>query len=244
MKRTFTALAICIVVIVIILPEILNLFYVLYRNPLQKNVTYRTGDLLLFRCHDTSIIKKSKKLFKLDFSNFFNIDYYQNNFLKLYIKKYIHMGFIVVLNNRPYIYDISYNTYSKKKYDNYTNKYVINTPALIDISYLNYYCGDVFKASYKGPKIDTNKLFLIFKKYQNSTISTNEFIMRCMRKKLGLKYDKNKSIICTELIANVLNSLNIIDINSHPCITSNSILDACLKSGKYLPEKLIRKKIY
>ena len=63
MKKTFNALALCIVIIIIILPELINLSYVFYDREIEKNVTYRTGDLLLFKCTNTNIIKKSKKLF-------------------------------------------------------------------------------------------------------------------------------------------------------------------------------------
>lgn len=243
MKKTLNTLALCIVIIIIILPELINLLYVLYDREVEKNVTYRTGDLLLFKCTNTNIIKKSKKLFNIDFSKFFTKDYYENNLLKLYTKKYIHIGIVIVINNHPYIYEISDKSYNKKRYDNYTNKYVYNKPALIDISYLNHYYGDVYKSSYIGPEIETNYLIPIFKKYQNYIISSNDTVINCIKKKMDV-INNNKSTSCTEFTAKIIKTLNIVDIDPHPCITGDIILDICIKSGKYLPEVLIHEQLY
>jgi len=95
--------------------------------------------LLFFRCVDNNLLIRDNQTGKLQprFSNIGRAGWYIFS-SDIIAGHYSHIGMIVALNNKPYIYEIteegSYKNHSK--FDIWTNKNVKNTTSLLDMSYI------------------------------------------------------------------------------------------------------------
>ena len=236
MKKTYLSLII-VVIFLLIIPFITDLQYHTCKKKLinKNDIYYRTGDLLFFRWVGNNLVIKdnvSDKL-KIKKANMLSLNRY-TLFSSIISGYYTHIGMIIVINNIPYIYEITqHNSYKNRpKFDQWTRKVVSNKPTLLNISFMESYGGHVYYIPYIGDTININKIINALNKYANFRLDILNSTIQC------LSYDKlsinsNHYLSCTSFISNVLNDLGIVNSKHKNCSTPMSILKDCYKSGKY-----------
>jgi len=235
---------IIICILILLSPLFSDLYYFSCDKSEEKlnNIKFRTGDLLLCRYNKYNILQQNT------YDN--NLQFFWNNLLipnktKIFSSicgYYSHISIIIVINDIPYIYDITLHEYSTKlKYDMWTKKYVINKPALLNIDYIKSYPGDIYHVPYIGSDTVPNSVIEnILNKYRKYEFNIFDSILSKIS--LGLyQCDSNKKVSCVSFITNVLYDMGIIDIPNKQNPTINYVFNECINSKTHLNNPIIIK---
>ena len=219
-----------IIIIICIVYNDVSYYMIEKKNLFDPNqIKFRTGDLLFFRWNDDSLISYNE----ITKETTFNFKHLSDSICKtMYCMAagiYTHVGMIVVIDNVPYIYEITNaDTYSMPKYCHYIGKNVLNTPSLQKLKCIQHYIGHVYHYSYLGKPFNKKKLFKYIKNQKNQTIhqSASKFVKSCI-------YNKPYMVTCSSLIAGCLNDQNIFNYSNLYCATPGDLYKDCKKSKMY-----------
>lgn len=233
LKKTITSLVIALILILFILPIANDVSYLSYNAPYDDGSNYRTGDILFYRYHGDSVVyHDANKNIVSNFANIFKLSA-ETLVSKIISGVYTHVAMIIVINNRPYIYDTpgGIDSYSIKMYDILTKKIgLFRHPILLDISYINKYIGDVYRIKYIGADIPLDVIVKTIRKKKNIQINPYKCVNKCMQ------YDKTPytdSLTCVSFNITVCNEFGILALKNYNCTTPIVFYRLLMNSNKY-----------
>lgn len=232
------AIIITKIIIILLSPLLSDIYYYSCPKSMKhiNNINFRTGDLLLCRWNDYNVLKPNNNKLQFIPSNLFI-----PNPFKIFSSLcgyYSHISIIIIINDIPYIYDITLhdtsNNNSKLKYDMWTKKYVINKPTLLNIDYIKQYHGDIYHVQYIGNKIYKSVIKNILNKYRKHTFNISNSIIGKLS--LGLyQGDNTRKVSCSSLISNVLYDMGI-NFTSTKNPTVQDVYNNCINKKTHLNE--------
>lgn len=241
--RRYLGYIVVMLVIILLIPIINDVIYHTYsaRNISYNcdNWDYKTGDILLFTWLNDSLFNKTNGSF-INMAKF-NKSYHNSIVPNLFNMLFTHVGVVIIYNNRPCIYELNENDsylinkdYNKQipKFCQFKKKHVFDhTATLIDINYLKYYAGHVYKVPYIGPEISKRVIeYTLIANKNNKNVTVESIINKCI---LSNKSYPSYLMSCSSFILHALDSLNIIKVNNKDCYLPCNVLDLCVNSGKY-----------
>lgn len=199
-----------------------------------NDIKFRTGDLILCRWMENNIVNQDHATGEktVRYENLIMPEL-EKLFSSLLLSYYTHIGIVMVINDIPYIYELTNNITSTKypTYDEWTKRHINKTPALYNIKYIKKYPGHIYHTSYTGPTIPENRVIKTLNKLANTNFDIYHIILyNCTS---GIFGNDPKRHICTSFVAIVLAELRIVNTTKDRGITPSHILDECVKSGKY-----------
>lgn len=153
------------------------------------NIKFKTGDIIFFR-HDTPIYYHGDNGINMDVHVVKNISKTIVGFSQKY---YSHVGMIVVLNNKPFVYHLT----SKPHIDKFSGKSIIGTPSLVEMSEIQQYDGLLYLHRYKGEpiKFDENDIAKISSMNIKLVGKIHEVVMKTF---LGIGEYKDGYMTCAD----------------------------------------------
>lgn len=223
-----TTSIIIFLIILLILNYEYNVYKKIYSDSVKieklENIQLKTGDIVLFR-HDHIY---NIEPFHYALLNIFN--YYWSNTM------ITHVGVVVVRDGKYYIY----HTHWKPAFDFNASKYKYGFIGMEDfVEYINSENTEVFIYKFKG-EIDENLMneIIDFNHYNESRFTINPLNFMNIIFKYDMKV--NNRFVCTHLLADTLQKLNILNDNIKPNHYNTSDIEAEIKkSGKYEIEPIL-----
>ena len=237
-------LAVILIILLLLVPLLTDIrYHYFYRpektihNSLINSIKYKTGDIVAHTWRNDSLFDINK-VHKYKFNLF---KYLREILPNIINGQTSHISIIICLNDVPYVYDLSgYGDYFYDKnpklpipkFCNFSKSVIYDDcPALLDIKYLKYYGGHINILPYIGAKPNESDILSVLNKNKNINLRVASSILnKCIIN--NNNYDKNK-MSCSAFTAKILTELNLVVFKNHYCVIPQSVVDTCIKSGKY-----------
>jgi hypothetical protein len=145
---------------------------------------------------------------------------------------YTHIGIVIVIDSVPYLFHLT----TIQQYDNHTSSCVTGTPAIISLSVMIKYPGNLYRNRYIGPTINVDNQWL--DQFYNIKFDHNVVRMLTTNKFGITKHPKN-TMVCTDFVNTVLHNLGLTN-NTKPS-SLNSIRYYINESQHYTSKPVIVK---
>lgn len=189
-----------------------------------SNIKFKTGDLIFCKWRGEVLL-----------DNYKNINIYPNhisegfkNTIVGFIKgfKYTHCGVVIVINNIPFLYEVTNSdSYSYERYDPILKRIILNKPSLYPLEKcVKHYKGHMWYVPYKGNKLNKNKVMKFIYNKKNETFGGKLNIIK------NYITGKTTSHNCASLVNDFLFKMKLIKSPTTGRTTPNSIYKKVMNS--------------
>lgn len=198
-----------------------------------KDIKFRTGDIIMHKWN-ANILTYDNINKKTNF-NLCNLGdlFFQSGLLMNFSPKYypyIHVSVIVVLDDIPYMYQLSQFIEYEYKYCRNINdctKDVLDHPVLLNMDYVEYYRGHVHHFSYIGDEINEEKVKKIIEKNKDVQKSTISYLNTFLNK----EYKNDKKHLCITFATKIIEEFGIHNFDNYYNSTQRSVFDDVVLNG-------------